>query len=378
MSAEQELLRRLRAVLASSDVDADALVGEAWQEARDEVRAVLKRAFTHDLLTRVVETLEGAGSSTSRRTTTTAGSQPAAEREAASERQLAAQREPASEPAAPSAPAATTEAASPSAPAVPQPTGQHVTYVFGVVRAVDDVPAPSAAPQLPGGGPVRALDAGDLRALVCDLDVAIMTALTEPGPDGLDVLAAAALAHDEVLAAIAARQTVLPLRLGTVVDDDDAAVAVLGRHHDALAAELDRLDGRTEWAVTVRTTDTTPAAQTAGDDESPTADGRSYLQGRQRDLEARQRRRDARRSAAEEVHGDLVAHAVDAERIDRRGDETTGPPLLYGVYLVDQGSVGDFLASVEQVRAARPELLVEVSGPLPPYHFARFEEPFGT
>jgi len=393
VSAEEDLLRRLRAALAGSDVDAQALIGEAWQEANDQVRAVLVRAFTHDLLARVVEEFEHETSRPTARPPTAetppTGMPPTG--------MPPTGMPPTGMPPTGTPPTGIPEPAGGAGPGgadAAAGTDHTVTYVFGVTRAEGPVPGPPGSTALPGGGPVRALDVGELRALVCDLDATTMAALGGSDPDGLEVLATAAVAHDDVLVAAAARQTVLPLRLGTMVEDDAAARAVLQRHHDALHAELDRLDGHAEWAVTVRSAavdDATPTstaadpratdagttdAGTTGAGAGESTDGRGYLQSRQRDLSARQRRREARRTAAADIHARLAVHATASETGDRERAGGSDTALLHDFHLVSAASAPAFLATVDEVRGQHPALLVEVSGPLPPYHFVRFEESF--
>lgn len=176
---------------------------------------------------------------------------------------------------------------------------------------------------------------------------------------------------------------------------------MLQRHHDAFDAELARLDGHAEWAVTVRNAAVQDVTATGPAPDGPTADaptadaptadpgaagaaaagaaptdGRGYLQGRQRDLAARDHRRDTRRTAAADIHARLVVHATAAETGDRERAGGSEAAWLHEFHLVSTASADAFLATVDELRALHPDLLIEVSGPLPPYHFVRFEESF--
>lgn len=117
------------------------------------------------------------------------------------------------------------------------------TYVFGITRTT--VALDPDLPRVPGGRPVRAVDHGDLRAVVCDAHPDALRALEDLGPDDLDRLATVANAHDQVLARVAAQAPVLPLRLGTLLGDDPTVRALLAANADVLERELARVEGPT-------------------------------------------------------------------------------------------------------------------------------------
>lgn len=346
MGAEGELLRRIADALARADLEADALVDEAWRAARAEVRTVLQRAFQQELLARVAHAIEGqpTGSEPPTRGQPPARSEPMPR----SESPTRPEAPPRSEPAPATAPAAPPEVVT--------------TYVFGITRRTADLDPD--LPPVPGGGPVRAVDHGDLRAVVCDVDPDALRSLEDLGPTDLDRLASAANAHDEVLARVAARGPVLPLRLGTALADDRTVRDLLEANGAVLDRELTRVDGHAEWAVVVRVTD-----RTADDGRRPDVEGGAdYLRARQASLAAREDRFEARERLASEVHERLASFAVDARTVDKRPLEQV-PPALHGVYLLPWDRIEPFEDAVDAARAAHPEAIIEASGPWPPYHF---------
>lgn len=368
MSAEQELLRRLQAALRDADSDAAALVDEAREAARAEVREVLRRTMAHDLLRRALEEVE----------LTTGRS--------ASTEHLGPEPPPSPEPPVPPEPSDPPEPPDPTdrsaraadrAAEQPSPVAT-VVYVFGIGRSgtheLDE-----DLPRLPGGGPVRSVDRHGLRALVADLEVAIVEELQDPSPAALDTLAAAATAHDTVLATVASRVPVVPFRLGTVVDDDVAMADVLDRHAAALHAELDRFDGRTEWAVTVQLLARAAADGAPHGPSGPSAagDGAAYLRERQAAVAARRARIERRERLTDDVHTRLSEVAVGASTVERRDRDGVPPRQLHGVYLLDAERVESFHRIVDELRAEHPEAIIEASGPWPPYHFTavRLDDP---
>jgi hypothetical protein len=323
VSAEQDLLRALQSVLTDADVDVSALVEGAWADAQEEVRDTLRRLMVRDLLARSIGTLEGSparpSADVSRRTDDLA--------------------EPADGPR-------------PSADGTGPPVGPDT----GLPRA--DLPT------LPGGGPLRVLDVGAGRAIVCDVDPTVFAVLREPGPEGLDVLAAAAQVHDVVLARFV-EAPVLPLPLGTALPDDRTVVDLLDRHADRLRAELDRLTGLTEWAVTVRTVERSASAEP----DPPPTSGRDYLESRRAALSDRDRRWASQEQLVTDLHEPLAACAVEAYDVPSRPIEDGTPPLLHGVYLVADDARDRFRSTIDYLRGEHPGAVIEVTGPWPPYHF---------
>jgi hypothetical protein len=334
VSAERELLERLQQALASADVQVDDLVETAWAEARTEVQATLRRLFTHDLLGRVLASLEGTA------------------------------------PTSPPRPGPGPAPAPAQDPLTPAASERVATYLFGVVAAGSRLPERDGRP-VPGGGPLRSVEVGRVEAVVCDVDPITFDGLAEAGPDGLEVLAATAYAHDGLLAELAASTTVLPLRLGTVLADDEAVRTLLADSEPTLVAELERLAGRAEWAVTVRLLEAPEEVPPTSDVGTPS--GQDYLRQRQRERQARDERWRLRQELAESVHRQLAAAASDATTVGSRPIEDATPPLLHGVYLLDADQVPGFEAAVDGLRAAHPAAVLEVSGPWPPYHFSRVE-----
>ncbi|MEM6487436.1 MAG: GvpL/GvpF family gas vesicle protein [Pseudomonadota bacterium] len=113
-------------------------------------------------------------------------------------------------------------------------------YCFAVVAAsmgaaldVADLPAP-----LPGDDALRRIRIGQL-AVLC-------------APTTADTVAPkrrALRTHAAMLDALHARGTVLPMRFGTLADDEAALGRVIAAEHDALVGYLARVAGRSEYAL---------------------------------------------------------------------------------------------------------------------------------
>ncbi|RIQ21486.1 GvpL/GvpF family gas vesicle protein, partial [Jiangella rhizosphaerae] len=105
------------------------------------------------------------------------------------------------------------------------------------------------------GEPVRAVRHRDLVAVVGTVDVGSDGAFGEEALarnlNDLDWLEAAARAHHAVIDGVARAVPAAPLRLATIVADDDGVRDRLERWHDGLRRALDEIAGRAEWSVKV-------------------------------------------------------------------------------------------------------------------------------
>ena len=226
-------------------------------------------------------------------------------------------------------------------------------YVYGVtghdladlggLRGVDDQP-------------VQLLGEGDLRVAASAASERVR-ALEHADPQ--DVLTAVTR-HDEVLVALNREGTVLPVRFGTVLPDEDAVADLLADPHGRVAAALAHVHEAEEWvvAVTAPTDDSDDTDDTADEELSP---GQAYFAKRRRADHSRRQRRAAVVTAAR----DLDDHLQDLAR-DMVPMELTDPEMVArGAYLVPRRARGAFLDHVERTTPG----VVDVQGPLPPYRF---------
>jgi hypothetical protein len=183
--------------------------------------------------------------------------------------------------------------------------------------------------------------------------------VAEPSED--DPLVQLARRHDLVVRAVFEHHPVLPLRFGTVLRDEPAALRLLRNHHEEAGAWLDRVEGHREWGVRARLARPAEPATVSTEGMS----GTDYLTMRRARLAAAARtRRDGATSAAA-LDDALSRHA--AETVHRARKSTTR--LLDAAYLVPAGTETVFHVETKRY----DELAVEVTGPWPPYSFVRLE-----
>jgi Gas vesicle synthesis protein GvpL/GvpF len=244
-------------------------------------------------------------------------------------------------------------------------------YVYGVVDAGDAaaVPVDGVA-----GCAVRTIPHGRLAALVSDLDASALSA------------ARAVREHWRVLQALVEEITVIPVRFGTVLDDD-AAVRdeLLGANAERLEPLLASLAGRVQLKVEGRY------------DEDRML--RAILTGSPRiaALQQRVQQRSAEAGYYDRIRlGEAVAAAVDARRgadadraraalvpqavADRVEDIKTPDAAFNLSFLVARDRVDAFGAAVADLREElRDDIEIRYVGPLPPSSFAEAElQPAGA
>ncbi|WP_328317706.1 GvpL/GvpF family gas vesicle protein [Streptomyces sp. NBC_00388] len=271
----------------------------------------------------------------------------------------------------------------------PGSAGPPATYVYAVCGP--DRPAhPGPGPGHPGGGPLRFLAFGSLRAVVQDVpaDAFSESALRDRLSDPAELERCARTHHEIVTAATAGGPTV-PLPLATLYLGDERAADALRENHERFRDALARTAGRAEWAVKVYLTQpaagtdrtgpagTPPAGTGPGDARRPgdgRETGRAYLNRLRGVRQQRELRQDNALAAAEQVDSAVRELAVGAVRRRPHGPEATGQgrtQVMNAAYLIAEEH-SDRLASTVGTLRGHPALdgiEIEISGPWAPYSF---------
>lgn len=209
-----------------------------------------------------------------------------------------------------------------------------------------DLPAPPRRGL--ADAPLDAVREGALMAVITRHEQSVGS----PGPDAL-------WAHERVVERLMADRTVLPMRFGSTLADEDELRRLLADRQASFLATLARVAGRVELGVRVA------RLGPNGDGRAPAVEepevpptGRDYVLGKLRDA------READRAGAP-LHEPLAALAAGARRhTPRSADE-----VLRGAYLVDHAVVPRFRGEVERLRHAHPGLAILCTGPWPAYSF---------
>jgi Gas vesicle synthesis protein GvpL/GvpF len=181
--------------------------------------------------------------------------------------------------------------------------------------------------------PMRQVAHDSLRALCIPVDTS-----SEVTPEEL-------WRREELLESLMERHDLLPVRFGTVVEDERAVHHALAERGDEFAAMLDRVRGAVELAVRAR--EATPSDHK----ESFVHSGHAYMRSKAQQMES-----------VGALHDPLAMYA-------RESLTWAGPERLRAAYLVDRDRVEDFVRIVRGFQRRHPELHVLCTGPWPPYSF---------
>jgi Gas vesicle synthesis protein GvpL/GvpF len=154
----------------------------------------------------------------------------------------------------------------------------------------------------------------------------------------------------------------LPARYPSRVDDEAALRVLLEKHEQQLLKSFERVRGRTELAVTAVWT----AAEQEAAPLTEASPGKSYLLQRQREFAAADAERRRAAAVAEKLEALLAPLAVETERalVPRAGVAVSIAVL---VERQNEAAVRDRIDSGGE----RDGVRILVSGPWPPYSFAR-------
>jgi phenylpyruvate tautomerase PptA (4-oxalocrotonate tautomerase family) len=244
-------------------------------------------------------------------------------------------------------------------------------YAFAIIpaRPVDL----AGVPGIDGVEPLRIVQQGELGLVVSRMRMDLMADVNEEDLSETSALAVLARRHDEVVRKVFDLGPVLPLRFGTVVADDDGAHRLLEHYAAAARRRLAHLDTHREWGVRLTREEPGSDADTAEQDRAERAQmsGTSYLAARRDALQRGQRAEQETAALVQRVEDALSEYAVD---LAQRGGPGSGA-LAEFAYLVPEDRQSAFLDAVEGLRkeVADEHLLLELTGPWPPYSFATLE-----
>lgn len=260
--------------------------------------------------------------------------------------------------------------------------GDHGWYLYGITKvglALDM--------QEHEGDPVQLLTFGDLAAVVRPASLAEFDseAVRERLHDEA-WLETMVRSHHEVIAAIHREQAILPAKFGSVYGRAEDLKEALEQTHDALVAQLKRLEGCDEWAVHVYAD--RPTIERRVDAEHPTIQrlhrelasarpGRAYFLQRKLTDEIAVATEQALSDLAQAGYDHLVRCAVAGQVSPpaRPADDSNGEiEILRAAFLLQRESRDTFLAELGSFAESQPGLRCEYSGPWPPYSFAGLTE----
>lgn len=186
-----------------------------------------------------------------------------------------------------------------------------------------------------------------------------------PGPLGRDDL----LRHHAIVEAIAGSGPCLPVRFGSVVADEAAAVGLLDARTTSFAAALARVAGRSELAVTLLWRDAGIAAEAVPAATGPgTPPGRRFLEARRAALAVTAGRQEEADALATELISLLGSLGIDPADVRHQTCPTAEVAVSLAV-LVPGARAAEVKDALTARSGSRVGIRGVVSGPWPAYSF---------
>jgi hypothetical protein len=234
-------------------------------------------------------------------------------------------------------------------------------YVYGVIPAAGDPPSVAGI----GGTPVQLIRADDIAALVSDID-----------PDSLQMGREAMTTHERVLEDALTSATVLPMRFGVVMTDEQAVrTDLLDRHGAELREQLAGLEGKIELRLRATYEEDRLMREAMAQDpeilrlrnslRGVPEDATYYARIQLGELVAAAVER-ARQADAEAILAELAPLAVAVDV----GGNAHERVALNASFLVERGRLAAFDERVDQIGQTQAgRMRFKYTGPLPAHSF---------
>ena len=239
-------------------------------------------------------------------------------------------------------------------------TGGQALYLYGISKS----PA-GKAPKIAGSGidgihPVEAIACGDFLCWISAVDRNEFADAINRNLESLEWLALHGVRHQQVVSEIAAKDTMIPARFGTIFSGEQALVKDVQGRRAALQKVFSRISHADEWGVKIF------AEQSATPQKTVEArSGREYLQQKA----ARLKRPERDDAGLQEFATELAKIAVDSAPTGKVSG--VQPNLLWqATFLVPRSRRKQWDSALKEfVKKWSGSRRIEVNGPWPPYSF---------
>ncbi|MCX7425939.1 MAG: GvpL/GvpF family gas vesicle protein [Planctomycetia bacterium] len=257
--------------------------------------------------------------------------------------------------------------------------GERHHYVYALTWP--DCQVREIGPGVDADFPVELVRGGPVAAVVSRVDMDRLDVRRFAGETAEDIawLGRIAVRHDEIIRQAARTSAVLPLRMGTVLRSEDSLLATLARCRETATTLLGQLEGRQEWGVRVyqakhHLDDTAHAGPPSPHRDATDSPGRDYLRRKKADLCKRRELETWVERELQTVQSQLSNQADRCCRVRPLSSQLTGRPekmVFHAAFLLPEAIKDAWLETVRRVdECIRGKgLLLEVTGPWPPYHF---------
>ena len=237
---------------------------------------------------------------------------------------------------------------------------QNRFYLYAIVAGAEPLAEPLAGL---ADAPVTLLPYQQIAAAVSPVDLDRV----KPEPEQL-------LRHEQLVEALMAQRSTLPVRFGTVLSSAEKVRETLAEHYAAYLADLQRLDGQVEIGLRVvwdveAVRQSPPDPQGFASSPGSGGPGARYMLTRVQEAAAERLLKKRAQTLADRCRQRLGPFASD---MVTRVLATNGLPVS-AAFLVPREGVAALLAEAAQMQRESTELEFVCTGPWPPYHFVERE-----
>jgi hypothetical protein len=234
-------------------------------------------------------------------------------------------------------------------------------YLYGISKSSRAKAASIASEGIDGVHPVQSLACEDFICWVSSVDAASFSRAISSNMENLEWLALHGVRHQKIVAEIAARNTVVPARFGTIFSSEATLFKNVRARRTALEKVFAKISDAEEWGVKVFA-EQARAPQPAERVRS----GKDYLQLKAARLKKRPERDN---SGLQELAAELEKIAIDSAPTGKVSG-TQQDLLWQATFLVPRSRHGQWNQALKEfVKKWRGKRRIEVNGPWPPYSF---------
>lgn len=238
---------------------------------------------------------------------------------------------------------------------------QPALYLYGITPSSKSKAGRVRSPGIDGLHPVRSIECGKFICWVSAVDGNGFSREINRNMENLEWLALHSVRHQQVVAEIAAKGTIIPARFGTVFSGEPALLKDVQGRKAALEKVFKRISDADEWGVKVFA-----ERQAMPEPPQQVRSGKEYLQHKAFRLKRRPERDDAslREFAAELAN--IAAASAPSGKISG-----VQPNLLWqATFLVSRRRRKHWDEALQNfVKKWSGSRRIEVNGPWPPYSF---------
>lgn len=200
----------------------------------------------------------------------------------------------------------------------------------------------------------------DISAAVSDSD--IDKSSLEVGPE-------CALVYERIIEGLMAKHTLLPMRFGTLVKEDNEIIGILEKHYNEFISNLGQVRGKREYGLKVlfniEDTGFKPNDARGSEQLQGVSPYKKYLLGKLMEHKIEEVMMNKIDAIIEKINnslGELSFLSKFKKRVTRK-------IILDGVYLVERGEKDIFIRKVKELKESYQNLKFLLTGPWPPYNF---------